>query len=479
MRHIKSIKKLVVLGCLLFTTLFLLNRLLISKAPEIMMMDQYKRLERDCVDLLCVGSSHAYTSCNTEVLWNRFGIPAFCISGPSQPVSNSYYYIKWALKTQKPKVVLLEASCMTTPYSDYEYGNVVNIAWMPQSLQRQVVLRETIDENNQKNLQWNIVYFHNHWKSLTNSDYQYLFHNKRPNTKGFNPWWDYNRYEDQITHWDPTKKAQPNPDSIKYVDQIISLCQDNGIQLVVYVSSHNLSEDTYQQLNWYKEYLSEQGIAFIDGVSLSEDLGIDPETDNCNSHIAYGGSVKLSNYIGEWLISNGYLVDRRGNEKYSLWESNAHYFENTREIYSLVNIEDADEYLKEVLHLDNAITVVVYNGRECEGFEDKITAIIEAENSNITAGVPWVCVIRDGQPMFQMSGEEIYYDAEMPDGRVLSITSEIGREASVLVDYNRLSDIGQKSLDVPAFRIYVYNNISGELAETRIINAETGEFSNK
>lgn len=142
----------------------------------------------------------------------------------------------------------------------------------------------------------------------------------------------------------------------------------------------------------------------------------------------------------------------------------------------MVNVTDAREYLQKVLNLTNAVTVITYNGYECENFDERIMSVMEAEDINIITGIGWVCVRRDGQEIFQTQDERIYYDAEMPDGRTISITSDAGRDSSVLVDYNRISSIEQKNIGVPAINIYVYNNIAGELTETRIINMKTGEF---
>ena len=55
--------------CFIFLVWLLLHsleRLFITKTPEYMMMDEFLALERDSVDLLCIGSSYAYTSFDKE-----------------------------------------------------------------------------------------------------------------------------------------------------------------------------------------------------------------------------------------------------------------------------------------------------------------------------------------------------------------------------------------------------------------------------
>ena len=71
-----------------------------------------------------------------------------------------------------------------------------------------------------ENMEWNILCFHNRWKELTKEDYQYMFKNTRPETKGFNPWWNYTDYTDSIAVYNTNDKEKPGQESIEYVDKI-------------------------------------------------------------------------------------------------------------------------------------------------------------------------------------------------------------------------------------------------------------------
>lgn len=79
----------------------------------------YKQ-DENSIDLLCFGSSHIFENVNTGILWNEYGIAAFDLCGSIQPLWNTYYYMKEALKTQAPKIMILDlySAVLDDEYSD-------------------------------------------------------------------------------------------------------------------------------------------------------------------------------------------------------------------------------------------------------------------------------------------------------------------------------------------------------------------------
>ena len=72
------------------------------------MINMYRQPE-DSVDVLAVGTSLTYAGINTNVLWSEFGIASYNLCSAEQPFWVSYYTIKEVLKTQHPRVILLDA----------------------------------------------------------------------------------------------------------------------------------------------------------------------------------------------------------------------------------------------------------------------------------------------------------------------------------------------------------------------------------
>lgn len=77
-------------------------------------------LDDDTVDVLILGSSHAFESFNTGTLWDDHGMASYICGGSVQPMWNTYYYLKEVLKTQSPKLIVLEGFCTIV---DSEYAD--------------------------------------------------------------------------------------------------------------------------------------------------------------------------------------------------------------------------------------------------------------------------------------------------------------------------------------------------------------------
>ena len=105
----KTAVKFIAGALILCVLLWQANRVLAVKYDDgIYSVAKFYELEDNSVDVLILGSSHAYMSFNTGVLWREQGISSYLLTASAQPLWNSYYYLKEALKTQTPKLIVLE-----------------------------------------------------------------------------------------------------------------------------------------------------------------------------------------------------------------------------------------------------------------------------------------------------------------------------------------------------------------------------------
>ena len=69
----------------------------------------FYRQPEDSVDVLVMGTSCGYAGVNTNILFEEYGIAAYNLCGAELPYWVTDYYLEEALKTQRPKVILLDA----------------------------------------------------------------------------------------------------------------------------------------------------------------------------------------------------------------------------------------------------------------------------------------------------------------------------------------------------------------------------------
>lgn len=93
---------------LLFTGLALLNTLSYEPQQVTGQWNGWNELEKNSVDVLFLGNSHAECSVAPLQLFEEAGIKSWVLksSGCNMPVR--YYYLKEALKTQKPRLIAVE-----------------------------------------------------------------------------------------------------------------------------------------------------------------------------------------------------------------------------------------------------------------------------------------------------------------------------------------------------------------------------------
>lgn len=118
-------KKLLQVSILIGIAFLLLNNLYkifsFKYGDGILGLQKFYKLNEQTVDVLVLGSSHAFENINTGFLFDSYGIAAYVLSGSVQPYWNTYYYLVEALKTQRPKLIVLDAYASTfdSEYSDY------------------------------------------------------------------------------------------------------------------------------------------------------------------------------------------------------------------------------------------------------------------------------------------------------------------------------------------------------------------------
>ena len=231
----------------------------------------------DTIDVLVIGDSESYTTVSPMEIWDKEGIPSYVGGQTGQKIQESYYMLKKALKTQKPKVVAIET----------------NMIFRSQSAVRGI--KETL-------VQTMLYYFpvfrlHNSWKAWVTGE------DKRSQTfyKGF-------VLRDVVeaytggSYMKKTAKTERMSRITRFMmDQIVSLCRKNNIQLFLY------SAPSPKNYSFRKHNTMELGINWSED---SLDKG---------DHLNILGAVKVSDYLGRYLKKEYHLKSRKSESTYRSW----------------------------------------------------------------------------------------------------------------------------------------------------------------
>ncbi len=318
--------RLVLFSFLLIFVLFYLDRMLLMKRTDgIVTMQSFYAQEEDSIDLLVLGSSHVGMNLATETLWEEEGIAAYVLWGSMQPFWNTYYFLKEALKTQTPRVIVLDvyASTFDFEYSD-EARQVTNIVGMKFSLNKLKAIKESAPSSRWMDLILGFPLYHSRYHELTKDDFSHFPWTKTQKDykgTGF-------RYGvGEVTLEDAeqvTEIAMLHEKENQYLLKIIELCKEKQLPLVLIKTptANRVEEQPYYHA--VQGIAEEYGLPFYNMNLLDDQTGL-TETDywTDGQHLNTAGAQKISRWLGKLLKEEYQLENHRGEKAYQSWDQNA------------------------------------------------------------------------------------------------------------------------------------------------------------
>ena len=135
------------------------------------------------------------------------------------------------------------------------------------------------------------------------------------NNKGFRYSLQVESFEDSDVEYE---KIEINNLSMYLFDEIVNICNENDIKLVIIniptklnwnSESHDVIEDFLVKYNL--EYYDLNNYNLIDWNNDTRDKG---------EHLNYYGAKKVSTYLGDYIKNTGLVEDHRGDKKYASWQ---------------------------------------------------------------------------------------------------------------------------------------------------------------
>jgi len=327
-------------------------------------MDIFYKLPNNTVDVLFLGSSHVFVNINPAVLFSEYGITSFVLGGSAQPLWNTYFFLCEALRTQKPKAVILEAyqTVSNSEYSGDEYYIVVNTYGMKPSMRYINALKVSAPKKDFWEYFFRFRRYHNRYTTLSKNDFSPNMVpdvGTRNDVVRYDLWIDWKGFLALYSH---TPFERPDVDNVidrspmhikaeLYYRAIIELCIKNNIPLEIVVAPYVISSQHMQKLNYAYDIALEYDIPFTNLNNSYDKIGFDFSLDMADeNHANYRGSTKISRYIGAKIKEKYNISDKRNNQLYASWQRNAdHFWRNNNNFYLKENI-DIDAYLEQIVN---------------------------------------------------------------------------------------------------------------------------------
>lgn len=339
---------------ILVVILFMINRTLIPKYfidnswPTTSTYLGFYEMPGNSIDVLFLGSSHGATAFIPQELYNNYGITSYNLSCEQQNLVVSYYWLKEALRFQKPKVVVLETFYLFNNQFDtseaYIRKAIDYMKWS--SVKRQAVNDIcAIDTTQSKNSYYfPNQRFHTRWAELSEDDFSYAQMYHHSEMKGFSTMFNQINENDYVplTIEEASEVTDTAALMQSYLEKIFELCAVNDIDLILVknpTTSWNMGKH-----NATKQLADVLNIEFYDFnvTQLYNDIEFSFGGDMIDrGHPSLRGAIKIKNYLGG-VLQTDYGITPQVNEA---WE-------NTRYAYScllcnanLKNVPDINTYL--------------------------------------------------------------------------------------------------------------------------------------
>ena len=258
--------------------------------------------KENTIDSIIIGDSLVYSSVSPMEIYNKYGFTVFDCSIPALILPDAYEYLKIALETQKPKVVIIEPNMF--------FRNLKNSPWYNKPIK---ILKNSLPLITYHN-NWKKILFSNNSNSLVNANKGYIKNTNVVGSKNIN----YMRTN--------SKKDDIPEENYKYIKQIISDCKKNNIKLI-FLGIPSQKSWNYKKHKKVEEIAKKYNLSYIN-LNLNEIMHINwkKETKDKGYHLNDTGALKVSDYLGNYLKDLNILKNHKNEKGFEEWDNAAHYY---------------------------------------------------------------------------------------------------------------------------------------------------------
>ncbi len=281
----------------------------------------FHTLPNDSVDVIIYGSSHAWKGLDAMEMYREYGIAAYNYGCNWQHFNSTYMYITDSLRTQSPKVVVIEMYKIDSYLYDTDLdGEILYSKQVPNSKYKRAYLKECFgnDLGRYITYYYPITAFHATWNELTEGNFFSKYDTQKWISTMGSSLTDTVK-EVNVKDWHTFEQKELPEEGRKYLDEIMSLSKEYGFDVILYVAPMTKQFSYHNALT---DYADENGCVFLDCFEFYDEIGFDGTTDFQNgTHLNASGSRKMADYIGQYIKEQYDIRDIREDSD-SIWQQN-------------------------------------------------------------------------------------------------------------------------------------------------------------
>ena len=362
-------------------------------------LSQLYHTPENTMDVVFMGSSHCYCGVYPAFLWRDRGIAAFDMSVSGQDRASTYHMLLETLKTQAPKVVLVDCYGLLFDRNLLE-GNVYrNMLSMKTSKNSIELVKEYVEPEDQMDylLRWPVI----HTRFWEVGKYDFIQYEPSIYGRGAFFSWHESEFEDAGAV-DVKAVGELSEENAAWLDRLITLSKEKGFALEFFVIPFRITEEEQMQINAARAYLAERNVPMLDLNQCREEMELNPKTDFMDDkHCNAMGAEKVTTYLRDYLLGRYELSDHRGEEAYSYWDQDLEWYLHCEMKQKISEAESPKEQLECILNQKDLITVISVEGTT---EQTEFLNPLGLNKEDVIAGGKWI--LRDGSLVKIMENDE-------------------------------------------------------------------------
>jgi len=442
-------------------------------------LKNFYREPENSIDVMCFGSSHVFENINTGTLWDEYGIASFDLCGSVQPLWNTYYYMKEALKYQTPCVMVLDVYRALEENDFIDSSRIIKNTY-GLKLSKDKINAVKISAPDEEWLNYLLDYptYHSRYTDISSADFlPYLGTANWKYWKGFGI--NTGRTELEMPEGLTliTERKELSEKTREYLEKIIALSKSRNIPLLLISTPYQANENDQKKYNEVARIAEANNIPFINYNLLYNEIGLDFSSDFADrDHLNHTGNIKFTRYFAQYLKSNYEIPDRRGNASYESYDIMA---EDCRQRVYNMDIRSAKDMGAYMEKLENKHYLVVYalmgDYKEQENYADIKNHLLKYGINPDSAEGNAVWIVQDHELLYTSCDENVYSwhkDVGMKDTLMVRISAE---EAAPVINLNQT----EYTIKNPGMNICIYDTFLETLVETAYFPAASGRISDQ
>ena len=271
------------------------------------------------LDVVAIGPSSMYTFWQPALAWDAFGFTSWNLTSPGMPYTAPLLMLKEALKTQNPKVFVVEAGTfLYEPTLSQLHALTDSLPWSSNKL---TLIDESCDDLGMHGFDrlefyLPILRFHKRWTSLRLDNILPPDHIYKGSTY-------YGTFlknsADFEYDYEDTGTAVPPSGQLSYLVAFLDYCKANHLA-VVFLAAPN-TVDNKEELQYVRSVVEGYGYPFVMAIEHMDEIGLKiPEDFYNDTHTNLHGSIKCIAWFGRYLKNHFDLPDHRGKKGYLPWD---------------------------------------------------------------------------------------------------------------------------------------------------------------